>query len=129
MASVTDWLYMLAEIRALYDLAKFGSDYSASVLKYRSEIEIYREAQRVSKIYHTSQPEMRALHDDIEACRCRLTNQDSGEDRGMCLCRLFNRIKEGNGGNLPPVDCWEQMYVDLGCGSSGSSGPHVAPFA
>jgi hypothetical protein len=38
MASVTDWLYMLAEIRALYDLGKSGSDYSASVLKYRSEM-------------------------------------------------------------------------------------------
>jgi hypothetical protein len=45
---------------ALYDLVKSGSDYATSFLKYRSEIEVYREAQRVTGTFHTSSNELQA---------------------------------------------------------------------
>lgn len=128
MGSITDWLHLLAQIRALYDAAKFGADYSASLLKHRSDIKVYREAQRVSRIYHTNRPELRALGEDIDACRDRLSSQGTGEDRTMSLCRIFDRIKEGNGGTMPPIDNWRSIYADLGCGTNWTSGPHIIPF-
>jgi hypothetical protein len=115
MGSVRDWQEILAGIRALYDLVKFGSDYSTSFLRYRSEIEIYREAQRVSGIFHTSRREIDALISDIADCRHCIT-ESKVEDRARCLCSIFNNIKDGNQGVLPIGD-WVLMYRELGCGS------------
>lgn len=115
MGSVRDWQEILAGIRALYDLVKFGSDYSSSFLKYRSEIEVYREAQRVAGTFHTSSNELQALITDIQACRYRIT-QGEVENRARCLCSIFNNIKDGNEGILPIGD-WLRMYRELGCAS------------
>ena len=121
MGSVTDWHEILAGIRALYDLVKFDSDYQTSFLKYRSEIKVYREAQRVAGIFHSSRNEIDALVSDIGACRHRLESQGSGNDRSRCLCRILSSIKEGNGGSIPPIDEWERMHAELGCAPAGES--------
>jgi hypothetical protein len=120
MGSVRDWQEILAGIRALYDVVKFGSDYAAGFSKYLSEIEVYREAQRVSQMFYTSSGEIWTLKKDIEACGDRIT-QDKIEDRGRCLCSIFNNIKAGNSGTLPPIAHWKTIYDELGCGSEDMS--------
>jgi hypothetical protein len=117
MASVTTWHEVLAGFKALYDLSKSGSDYSTSYLKYRSDPGIDAEARRVSLIFSTSRREIEALIRDIEECRDRIMSQGGGTNRASCLCNIFNQIKAGNDGNVPPIDDWQRMYDELGCSS------------
>ena len=120
MGSVSTWVDILAGIRALYDLVKFGSDYQTGFLKYRSEIEVYREAERVSQMFYTSSGEIWTLMRDLEACGARIT-QGKAEDPARCLCSIFNNIKAGNSGTLPPIAHWKTIYDELGCGSEDMS--------
>jgi hypothetical protein len=117
MASVLTWLEVLAGFKALYDLLKFGSDYSTSHLKHRQDPHTIAEARRVSQIFSTSSDEMQALIEKIEECRVRIISEGSAKDRAGCLCSVFNEIKAGNGGGLPFIDDWQHMYDELGCGS------------
>jgi hypothetical protein len=116
MASVSTWVDILAGIRALYDLVKFGSDYQTGFLKYQQDPEICAEGRRVSRMIYTSSGEMSALMRDIEACRDRIT-EGKVEDRACCLCSIFNNIKNGNEGILL-IGEWKLMYSEL-CGSEG----------
>jgi len=126
MGSVSTWVDILAGIRALYDLVKFGSDYTKSFLKYQQDPETCAEGRRVDHMAYTTSHHLLALMRDIEACRDRIT-QGTVEDPAHCLCSIFNTIKDENQGTLL-VGEWTRIYRELGCGSEerpGMSNPDL----
>jgi len=117
MATPLNWIEALAGFKALYDLVKFGADYTKSLIAHRKEPATIREAQRVSAAYSTySDREVEEIIKKIEGCRDRFISQGSGKDRARCLCSIFDEIKGGNGGTLPNIDAWRDMYDQLNCG-------------
>lgn len=118
MASPLLWLEALAGFKALYDLVSGAPDYYARYRRHREEQETIAESRRASRVFSTfSDDEIRMLIEKIEGCRDRFMSQGSGRDRARCLCSIFNEIKEANGGQLPEVDDWERMYLQLRCGN------------
>jgi hypothetical protein len=112
------WLEALAGLKALYDLAKSGLDYAASFQRHRQESDTIAESRRVSQTFSTfSDREVEELIKKIEGCRDRFIAQGSGSDRARCLCSIFKEISDGNGGTLPDIDAWREMYTRLRCRS------------
>jgi hypothetical protein len=117
MATALTWIEALAGFKALYDLIKSGADYAQSVRRHRTEPDTITEANRVSRVFSTySDREIQELVNKIEGCRDRFISQGSGKDRARCLCSIFQEIMHGNGGQLPTIDAWQQMYDELKCG-------------
>ena len=117
MATALNWIEALAGFKALYDLVKSGADYTKSLMTHRQEPDTIREAQRVSAAFSTySDREVEEIIKKIEGCRDRFISQGGGKDRARCLCSIFNEIKDGNGGTLPDIDAWRDMYAQLNCG-------------
>lgn len=117
MATALNWVEALAGLKALYDLVKSGADYTKSLIAHRNEPDTIQEARRVSVAFSTySDREIEELVKKIEGCRDRFISQGSGKDRARCMCSIFEEIKDGNGGTLPHIDAWRDMYDQLNCG-------------
>jgi hypothetical protein len=118
MASPELWLQVLSLIKALFDAAKSGEDVIASYQKHRQEKDTIQESQRVSVAFSTySEKEVRSILSRLEGCRDRFIKQGGGTDRARCVCSVLDEVKDGNGGRLPRIDDWENIYRQLGCGT------------
>ncbi len=74
------------------------------------------EAERVSQVFSTySEPEVQAILERLKACRDRFITEGSGTGRKKCLCSVFKDVIDGNGGKLPHIDDWENIYNQLNC--------------
>jgi hypothetical protein len=117
MASIFLWLEALAGLHALYDVVRFGADYATSLVRHRNEPGIRREAEiAASRLSTYSDEEVEELLKRIQGCRDRFIKQGGGKDRARCLCSILDEIKDGNGGTLPDIDSWVDMYKQLQCG-------------
>jgi ribosomal 50S subunit-associated protein YjgA (DUF615 family) len=111
------WLEILSLTKALFDAIKSGADVIESYHKHRQEKETIQESQRVSVVFLTySENELKAILSRLEQCRDRFIKQGGGGDRASCICSVLNEVKHGNGGRLPLIDNWENIYRQLGCG-------------
>jgi hypothetical protein len=118
MASAATWLELLAAMKAAFDFAKSGLDYTTSFRKHKAERETQLEAERVSVVFTTySEDEVKALTKRVEGCRERFIEQGGGKDRHRCICSVLNEASLGNGGRLPEIDDWRRMYEELACPS------------
>jgi|SRR5579864_1316944 len=118
MASPQLWLEVLSLMKALFDAAKSGEDVFESYRKHRQEKDTIQESQRVSVAFSSySDKEVKSILSRLEGCRDRFIKQGGGEDRAVCVCSVLNEVKKGNGGQLPRIDDWENMYRQLGCGA------------
>ena len=116
MASPELWLEVLSITKALFDATKSGIDVIKSYRKHRAEPATISESRRVSKAFSTfSDTELRAILSRLEQCRDRFIAQGGGGDRSRCVCSVLNEVKDGNGGRLPVIDDWENIYRQLGC--------------
>jgi hypothetical protein len=116
MANPLLWLEALAGLKALYDLSEGAVDYAASLRKHRDEKDTQAAARIASATYSTySDAEIEAILKRIEGCRQRFITQGGGDDRKICLCSIFKEIAAGNGGVLPDVDDWGNMFRRLNC--------------
>ena len=116
MANYFLWLEALAGLKALYDLSEGAVDYAANLTRHREERATQEAARRASVAYSTySDAEIEAILKRIEGCRQRFITQGGGDDRKACLCSIFKEIAAGNGGTLPQVDDWENMFRRLNC--------------
>jgi hypothetical protein len=120
MASPELWLEVLSLTKALFDAVKSGADVIESYRKHRAEKETIQESQRVSATFSTySEGELKAILARLEQCRDRFIKQGGGTDRARCVCSVLDEVKNGNGGQLPRIDDWENMYRQLGCAVTG----------
>ena len=116
MASVLVWLEAIAGIHALYDAITTGVDYAMAFERRRRDPQMLAEAERAQIQFSTySDEEIKEISRRIEGCRKRFIEQGSGKDRSRCLCSVLNEIRDGNGGALPPIDNWPDMYDQLRC--------------
>jgi hypothetical protein len=116
MANPLLWLEALAGMKALFDLVEGAPDYYRSYTRHREERATIEAARRASLSFSTySDRELEDLIRRIEGCRDRFIEQNAGQDRSRCLCNILNQIKDGNGGELPEVDAWREMYAQLKC--------------
>lgn len=119
MASPEIWLEVLSLTKALFDAVKSGEDVIASYRRHRQEQATIQESKRVSaKLSSYSQREVEAILSRLEECRDRFIKQGGGAARSRCVCSVLNEVKAGNGGQLPAIDDWENIYRQLGCGNS-----------
>jgi len=44
-----------------------------------------------------------------------------GEARVRCLCSVLNQAKDGNGGELPDIANWKEIYTALKCATRGAT--------
>jgi hypothetical protein len=82
---------------------------------FRSNPVTIEEAQTASVLYKTtfSDDELQDIIRRVEGCRVRFIEQGDGDDRVKCLCSVFRHAKTGNGGNLPDVGGWPEIYAQL----------------
>jgi hypothetical protein len=117
MASPQTWLDLLAWTKALFEATKASIDLGATVLKYRSDPETIRESQRVSVAFSTfSEEEVQSLLNRMKGCQDRFIAQGGGLDRARCMCSVLQQAKDGNGGTLPHIDDWQNIYAQMNCG-------------
>jgi|SRR5579864_584615 len=116
MASFQVWLEVLSYIKALFEAITLGADVNEQYRKHRNEQDTIAEADRVSYTFSTfSEEEVKAILDRLKACRDRFVKEGSGPARKQCLCNVFSDVIEGNGGRLPQIDDWENIYWQLNC--------------
>ena len=119
MASPETWLQLLAWTKALFEVTKATIDLTATYEKYRKDPETQREAARVSIAFSTyDEEEVDALGKRMSNCRTRFIEEGSGRQRAGCICSVLNDAKDGNGGTLPLIDDWQNIYARLNCGTS-----------
>ena len=115
-ASFQTWLEVLSYTKALFEAITFGADVPEQYRKHRNERETILEAERVSLVISTySEAEVQAILNRIKACQDRFISEGSGPARKRCLCNVFKDVMEGNGGRLPRIDDWENIYGQLNC--------------
>jgi len=116
MASFHTWLEVLSYIKALFEAITLGSDIQQQYEKHRNERDTIAEAERVSQVFSTySEAEVQAILQRLKACRDRFISEGSGTGRKKCLCSVFKDVIDGNGGKLPRIDDWENIYNQLNC--------------
>jgi hypothetical protein len=116
MVSPELWLSVLALMKTLFESTKSVIDLDVTLEKYRHDPETIRESNRISVAYSTySEAEVESLLRRLEDCRRRFIAQGGGADRAMCLCSVLREASEGNGGSLPIIDDWQNMYSQLNC--------------
>lgn len=116
MADATQWIELLAGIKTVFEATKAGINLASTLEKYRRDPETIQEADRVSRVFSTySEAEIQHLIELVEGCRTRFIAQGSGAARAQCLCSVLREAMEGNGGTLPLIDDWENIYQTLGC--------------
>ena len=116
MASFHIWLEVLSYVKALFEAITLGADVRQQYEKHRNERDTIAEAERVSQAFSTySEQEVQAILDRLKACRDRFIEEGSGPARQRCLCNVFKDVIEGNGGTLPHIDDWENIYGQLNC--------------
>jgi hypothetical protein len=116
MASFHTWLEVLSYIKALFEAITLGADIQQQYEKHRTERDTIAEAERVSLAFSTySEKEVQAILDRLKACRDRFITEGSGAGRRKCLCSVFKDVIDGNGGKLPHIDDWENIYGQLNC--------------
>jgi hypothetical protein len=118
MASPGTWLEVLAWVKTLFEATKATIDLRETYEHYRHDRETIRESERVSVVFSTfSEEEVRALVERVQGCRDRFILQGGGAERAKCICSVLNEAKAGNGGDLPFIDDWENIYRQLNCAS------------
>ncbi len=116
MASFHVWLEVLSYVKALFEAITLGADVREQYEKHRSERDTIAEAERASQVFSTfSEQEVQAILDRLKACMDRFAKEGSGAARQRCLCNVFKDVIEGNGGTLPRIDDWENIYRQLNC--------------
>jgi hypothetical protein len=120
MASPETWLEVLAWVKTLFEATKATIDLRQTYEHYRRDRETISESERVSVQFSSySDDEVRALGGRVKGCRDRFIAQGSGADRAKCICSVLNEAKIGNGGTLPLIDDWENIYRTLNCARVG----------
>lgn len=116
MASFQTWLELLSYAKALYEAIRFGLDLSQQYEKHRNEKDTIAEARRVSEVYSTySEEEIQAIFARLRACQDRFIREGDGGARQRCYCQVFRDVIEGNGGTLPTIDDWQNIYRQMNC--------------
>lgn len=116
MASFAVWLEVLSYVKALFDAIRLGADVREQYQKHRSERDTIAEAHRVSQTFSTfSDEEVQAILERLKACRDRFIKEGSGAARKQCLCSVFEDAIQANGGRLPRIDDWKNIYIQLNC--------------
>jgi hypothetical protein len=120
MVSPEVWLEILAWTKTLFEATKAAIDLDQTYLKYSRDPDVVREAKRVSLTISTySDEEVEALLHRLKGCRDRFVSQGSGKDRAKCICSVLNEARVGNGGQLPIIDDWQNIYALLRCSIVG----------
>ncbi len=116
MASPQLWLEVLSWTKTLFEATKATIDLTSTYEKYRKDHETIQESQRASQVFSTySDAELDSLLRKLKGCRDRFVAQGGGADRARCICSVLHEAAEGNGGKLPYVDDWQNIYQQLGC--------------
>lgn len=116
MASFHVWLEVLSWTKALFDATTLGADVYEAYEKHVHEKDTIAEANRVSRVFSTySDGELEAILKRLQDCRDRFISEGSGENRRRCQCSVFKDVIDGNGGKLPAIDDWENIFLQLRC--------------
>jgi hypothetical protein len=116
MASPQAWLDVLSWTKALFDAITLGASVSDAYQKHKREKDTISESRRVSVAFSTySEDEVNAISKRLQECRDRFIAEGSGQQRARCLCSVLKDFKDGNGGVLPHVDDWANIYSQLHC--------------
>jgi hypothetical protein len=116
MASVHIWLELLSYVKALFEAITLGADIREQYKKHREERDTLAEANRASDVFSTfSDQEVQAILERLKACQDRFTKEGDGAARRRCFCQVFKDVVDGNGGTLPRIDDWENIYRQLNC--------------
>jgi|ERR1700693_1813656 len=122
MVPFEQWLQVLAWTKTLFEATKAAIDLEEVYKKYRRDPETVREAHRVSIEFSTySTAEVESILHRLEGCRDRFVSQGAGRDRAGCICSVLDEAREGNGGLLPLIDDWQNIYEQLGCSRRSSA--------
>ncbi len=123
MAPAELWLQVLAWTKTLFEATKAAVDLEQTFQKYVGDPETVREARRVSIAFSTySQTEVESLLRRLEGCGDRFISQGGGKERARCVCSVLNEARDGNGGRLPLIDDWQNIYDQLQCSKLGLAG-------
>jgi hypothetical protein len=116
MASPHTWLELLSYVKALFEAVTLGADIREQFRKHRKERDTIAEAKRVSHVFSTfSEQEVQAILDRLKACQDRFIKEGDGSARKRCFCHVFKDVIDGNGGALPRIDDWENIFQQLNC--------------
>jgi hypothetical protein len=116
MASPQVWLEVISWVKTLFEATKATIDLRATYEKYRKDEATLREAERVSVQFSTySDNEVDSLLRRLKGCQERFTLQGGGAERVQCICSVLHEAMEGNGGTLPIIDDWQNIYHQLKC--------------
>jgi hypothetical protein len=94
--------------------ATLGADILKAYEAHKNEQDTQQKARRVSRAVSTfSEEEVKAMLERLQGCRDRFIKQAGGKERVMCICSVLNEVKLGNGGVLPSIDDWDNIYATL----------------
>jgi hypothetical protein len=116
MASPQAWLEVLSWVKTLFEATKATIDLRSTYEKYHNDKATLGEARRVSVEFSTySDAELNSLLRRLEGCRDRFVLQGGGAERAECICSVLREAMVGNGGTLPIIDDWPNIFRQLKC--------------
>ena len=60
-----------------------------------------------------SEAEVESIAKRLNECRTRFAAEGDGKKRAECFCSVFRDVADGNGGEIPLVDDWQNMFQQL----------------
>ena len=121
MVPIQVWVEMISWSKTLFDASKSAIDLVSTFNKYQRDAKTIAEAQEARRVSTFSDEEVGSLAERIQNCRNVFTMEGTGEARVRCLCSVLNQAKDGNGGELPDISNWREIYTALKCATRGAN--------
>lgn len=116
VASASSWLRLLATVKAVSSAVMDEADFQHELAHWTSDGETIQESQRVSADFlDYTDEQVRVMASRLQACLDQTVQRASPDQRAECICGILNEVRIGNGGHLPQIDDWQDVYRQLGC--------------
>lgn len=121
MADFLLWLETIATVKAIYELtkdipARFGS-LDETIAYYKKDPKTRQDAEQAVEKYRNTYPDdvLKDIAERLRRCDDRFKETNDGEDRVRCICTVLRNTAAGNGGDMPDVSDWPDIFEQLKC--------------
>ncbi len=121
MADLLLWLETIATVKAIWEITKdiptrFAS-LDEAIAYYKNDPETREDAEQAVKKYRNTYPDdvIKDIGERLRRCDDRFKATNDGNDRVKCICAVLRNTADGNGGDMPDISDWLDIFEQLKC--------------
>ena len=121
MADLLLWLETIATVKAIWEITKdiptrFAS-LDEAIVYYKNDPQTREDAEQAILKYRNTYPDdvIKDIGERLRRCDDRFKETNDGDDRVRCVCTVLRNTAKGNGGHMPDISNWPEIFDQLNC--------------